>query len=251
MLKFNDKNHSYVFNDEPYKSVTTLIKEFEEKKDWNAIATGYAKKKGEDAQYWLDKWAESGKEAAQYGTLIHAHFENKTIENEVNVFQHETQDGIKIGIDLKNLVEGVYPELMLYSNRYKIAGQSDLIRIYSDKTFEIEDFKTDKEIKFEAGIFYNKEKKRALKAKYLFPLSHLDECSWNKYQVQLSIYAYILEGYGFKCKKLQINHVKTKRDENGKMMLDENNFPIIEDVEIHECQYLKAEAKAVLNTVLN
>ena len=246
MLKFNPSNHTYTYNEEQYISVTTLIKEFEEKKDWDAIANAYAKKNGETGQYWRDLWNNKGKIAAQAGTIIHSMFEQQALENEENVFQHSTQDGLKIGVDLKNLTEGVYPELILFSNKFKVAGQSDLIKIYSDKTFDIVDFKTDREILFESKYFFNVKSKQKEKSKYLFPLNHLDECNWNKYQVQLSIYAHILEGYGFKCNKLQINHIISERNEANEIILT-NNVPNILDVLIYECDYLKKEAKSVLS----
>lgn len=252
MITFDPIKHKYVDStNTEYISVTTLLKKLEQPKDWNLIAEKYAKKHGGTANEWRNKWDEKGKVAADRGTLVHAIFEDAYYNEpqDMPVFQHEESQGFKSSMTLKDLEPGIYPELLLYSERYNIAGQSDLVKIYDDKTFDIEDYKTDKIINFESGKYYSPKHKKSLKTMYTYPVDHLDECNWNKYQLQLSIYAYILEQYGFKLRSLQINHVITERDENEITVLDSSGKPIITDVIPYTCQYLKKEAQAILKTL--
>lgn len=254
MVTFNPTNHTYISDsNEQYISVTTLLKKLEQPKDWNEIAEKYAKKHGETAQYWQQKWKEKGEIAASRGTLIHNYFENKYYNEpqELPVLAAHTDDSsFKKSIELKNLEPGIYPELLIYSNKYKIAGQSDLVKIYSDKTFIIEDYKTDKVINFESGSYYSPKHKRSMKTMLSYPVNHLDECNWNKYQLQLSIYAFLLEQYGFKNKGLQINHIITDRDESDLIKLDSEGNPIILEINNYKCDYLKSEAKSILKTII-
>jgi len=252
MVYFNSDKHLYTSDTgDNYISVTTLLKKLEQPRDWDAIATKYAKKHGETAQYWRDLWKAKGDISAERGTAVHSIFENKfyTEPQEYNVYQHEETVNSKSSMSLKDLKEGIYPELLIYSHRFKIAGQSDLVKIYPDKTFEIEDYKTDKVINFGATKYYNAKKKMSVKSMYCYPVTHLDECNWNKYQLQLSIYAYLLEQFGFKCKSLQINHVIAERDDNGIIELDETGIPKIIEVQKHKCAYLKKEAEQILKTL--
>ena len=39
------------------------------------------------------------------------------------------------------------------------------------------------------------------------PISHLEECNGNRYQLQLSLYAFFLEERGYKIEELTIHHV--------------------------------------------
>lgn len=251
MIRFNAQNHTYTNStDEKYVSVTTFVKAFEPSRDWDSIAEKYANKNGFTGQYWRDKWAAKAKRSADAGTMVHAIFEADTIEKEANVVHHQTdQYGLKCSLDLSELTAGVYPELMIYSHKYKLAGQSDLVKIYDDKTFEIFDYKTDAEIKTESIPYFNQKTKRKQKSTYLSPIAHLDECNYNKYKLQLSIYANILERYGFKCKGLQVNHIVLQRDADGEVQYGVDNRPIILDIVNYDLEYLKEDVDNLLETI--
>ena len=92
--------------------------------------------------------------------------------------------GVKIASDQK-LEPGVYPEHLAYLKSAAICGQADLVTIVNGKV-NITDYKTNKEIK-EKG-FTNWE---GITSKMYKPLSHLDDCNLNHYNIQLSIYMYI------------------------------------------------------------
>ena len=102
-----------------------------------------------------------------------------------------------------NLLEvsnGIIPELKIYNHKYKIAGMSDQ-PCFNLPYFSINDWKTSRVI--------NKENKFG---KMLYCLSHLDDSNFNHYNIQLSLYAWMLEQYGYICENLGITHILFNND---------------------------------------
>lgn len=87
---------------------------------------------------------------------------------------------------------GLYPEYLIYYDNPKlnlhIAGQIDLI-VKSGNDIYIIDHKTNAKIDLKG--FYNSALRTTDKMK--FPLTNLDECNYNHYQLQLSMYAWMLQ----------------------------------------------------------
>ena len=102
------------------------------------------------------------------------------------MFPSHDQDGIKIAPDQK-LDEGVYPEHFVYLKSAGICGQADLVSIVNGY-INILDYKTNKEIK-ENG-FKNWE---GVVSKMFKPVNNLEDCNLNHYNLQLSLYAYIIK----------------------------------------------------------
>lgn len=100
--------------------------------------------------------------------------------------------------DFMNAVK-VYSEQLVWIDEYKVAGTADLIIEHNDYEFSVGDFKTNKSIDF-----YNKFGQRLLN-----PISHLSDCNYNIYSLQLSLYAYLFSlKSGKKCRKLFLMHLK-------------------------------------------
>lgn len=133
---FKEKEHLYLHEGKKLESVTTLLKKLSST-DWDLVKERYAKKHKMTVDEVTNKWNKS----AEVGTLIHAKFEKEIYDSGEKSFIHESVEEGKLAFDLKSLEAGNYPELIIYSNYYKIAGQSDLVVIHDDKTFEIEDYK--------------------------------------------------------------------------------------------------------------
>jgi ATP-dependent exoDNAse (exonuclease V) beta subunit len=192
-------------------SVTRLIKMYEPEKDWNEIAAKYAKKHKKSIEEVQKAWKEEGRKAVEKGTKFHGEMESRLIdagEVEIDgkrypVFPSPLVDGIKIAIPLQ-LEEKLYPELLIYSHRYKVAGQADLVEI-RDKKIHIKDYKTSKEIKLESYRHWKHGHEMML-----FPLSHLMNCNFYHYSMQLNIYAHLLKTHNPKLKigDLEIHHIK-------------------------------------------
>jgi hypothetical protein len=246
MIKFYSDKHDYIDEVGSLTSVTTVLKKLDPT-DWDEVKAKYAKKNNLSLEEVTQKWAKQ----ADGGSKVHYVFEKHTIDTESNVFVHNEEDGVKIGKDLSELTAGVYPELMLYSNRFRVAGQSDLVKIFEDRTFEILDFKTDRVLSFESFKMFDPQIKRRVGKYFKEPISHLELCNFNKYCLQLSVYALMLEQFNFKLRSgedaLKIKHVTTMRDELGDHILDNDGNPIIVKVEEYNIPYLKNEAINILN----
>lgn len=80
------------------------------------------------------------------------------------------------------------------------------------------------------------EQKSFKNEKLLTPVSHLLNCDYDKYNLQLSIYAFILEEYGYKCGKLELIWIKDAEKD------------IREYIPV---KYLRDEAKAILTYFKN
>lgn len=156
-----------------------------------------------------EQWNKKNENSKVKGSAYHDYNERESLLRgyEINPFDRKSyqvikpyiwKDGIKTQIvDLHNLEEGYYPELIL--NMRDIFGQSDRVWINSKKQAYIRDYKTSEQIRTE-----NKFQK--MKA----PLAHLDDCELSHYTIQLSLYAYILEDKGYEIMELGIDHFNTE-----------------------------------------
>ena len=263
-LQFKEEGHLYESIDKDeikWMSVTSLIGMLKPKFDAEEQAKKSSKNKrskwyGMTPKEILQAWENESNRAIKLGNFYHNQREAdlldfKTIERDgievpiiKPIFDEET--GAKIAPEQK-IEDGVYPEHMVYLKSAKICGQADLVEII-DGTINITDYKTNKEIK-ETG-FTNWE---GITSKMYNPVSHLDDCNLNHYNLQLSIYAYIIKKHNPKLKigKLQIQHVKFKQigeDKNGYPINEHiNGEPVLDDIIMYDLPYLKNEVISIIN----
>jgi len=109
----------------------------------------------------------------------------------------------------------IYAEVGVYSFQHLISGMIDCLLVRG-KEFIILDWKTNKnEIKFNSG-YYKKDKRTGeftdewvSKSEFmLYPIDTMSECVGNHYSLQLSLYAHLVELYGFKCVGLFLAHIR-------------------------------------------
>lgn len=113
----------------------------------------------------------------------------------------------------------LYAEKRIYSTTYQIAGMIDVL-IVKGKQFAILDWKTNKdEMLFQSG-YYKKEKVNGIyikttefkrtNNKLLYPINDVPECKGMIYSLQLSLYAFIMELWGYKLisNGLMIYHLR-------------------------------------------
>ena len=182
----------------------------------------------------LDEWAEINKQSCERGTKIHAQLENSFYNAGSNITLKKFGIGGKFeckkNYNELDLEYGIYPEYLIYYDNPKldlhIAGQIDLL-IKSGNDIYIGDHKTNKKIDLKG--FYNSSIRSTEKLKY--PLTSLDNCNFNVYQLQLSTYAWMIQKINpdFVIKDLILNHY----DHDGKNTL-------------YHCTYLKDEVEAML-----
>ena len=149
------------------------------------------------------EWKATNTEAIDHGNWIHnaleGYFKTGTIEPELEAL------ALDIGLDFKHYYKS-YNEVILYSKKYEIAGQTDKIGIRqrsSSSVVDFFDYKTNKSkgIKFDS---ITKDGKHINKFLYP-PLEHLEACNYNEYAMQLGGYAYMAEEtYGIRVGRLAI-----------------------------------------------
>ncbi len=182
----------------------------------------------------LDEWQRINKESCERGTKIHSDLENSFYKAGENVKLEKFGIGGKF-ICKKDYSEldleyGVYPEYLIYwdskDGSIHLAGQIDLL-IKNGNEINIIDHKSNKKIDLKG--FYDSSIRSTKRMKY--PLSNLDECNFNHYQLQLSTYAWMIQKLNpnFVIKNLIINHY----DHDG------NNT-------LYHCSYLKDDVEKML-----
>jgi hypothetical protein len=262
MIIFTPENHSYKSIDDDnieWISVTKLISYFKNPFDANAVAKKVSKNKkskwfGIEPKLIKEIWNNESKRATTLGTFYHDQREADlcsfaSIERDgvtVPVFKPlESDKGTKIAPSQK-LEPGVYPEHMVYLRSKGICGQSDLVEVVNGKV-NIIDYKTNKEIKTKSYVNWE-----GLSEKMSLPVTNLDDCNFNHYALQLSIYMYIILKHNPKLKpgKIFIHHITFEKEGEDKWgypisKKDDNGDPIVKDVNILLVPYLIDEVLSI------
>jgi len=226
---YRDGPHTYEDTDTkvPYMSGTRFLELFDAEKDWEVIRENFAKKHNKkvknetgvdpktDSEYWKEEWKRLGDEACVKGTKYHLEQENLVLNGEL--YSEETvhpaiegEGDIKYSFDTLTLEEGVYPELIVWSNKARVAGQADLV-IVKDGFVHVSDYKTNKKIDIAPYVRWDGTFDRKKQ-----PISHVPCTKGEGYFLQLNLYMnFILKHNPTLQKgKMTINHAIL--DENGK-----------------------------------
>jgi hypothetical protein len=262
---FTAEDHSYKsLNPEEkinWTSVTTVIAALKKPFDAKKTAEKVSKKKtskwyGVDPVIIQEIWKNEADRSTTLGTWYHNQREDDlcslaSLEREgvtVPVFSPSGENnGIRVAPNQK-LEPGVYPEHMVYLKSAGLCGQSDLVEVVNGKV-NIIDYKTNKEIKMEG--FTNWE---GVTDKMLPPVDSLDDCHFNHYALQLSIYMYIILKHNPKLKpgKIFVHHItfEIEREDNWGYPItkkDERGEPVIKEVIPISIPYLVDEVQAVIH----
>jgi len=261
ILQFTPHNHKYTSQDDiSWLSVTSLISNFKQPFDADKIAVKSSKSKkskwyGMTPTEIKEAWKAEALRATTLGTWYHNCRESDIcgLENmerhgsTIPVFKPIEKEGVKYSPEQK-IKDGVYPEHMVYLKSAGICGQSDLVEVIDGKV-HITDYKTNKEIKLEG--YTNWE---GISQKMSNPVAHLDDCHFNHYALQLSMYMFIILKHNPKLSAgtLTIHHIlfeEAGRDrfDNPISALDTNGDPIVTDVVIYDLPYLKKEAISLIH----
>jgi hypothetical protein len=268
-IVFNASDHSYKSIDGAegidWISVTTIISSLKKGFDAKVIAEKVSKNKrskwyGVEPKDIEAIWKNEADRATTLGTYYHNQREDDlcsfaSMEREgvtIPVFAPSGEtDGIRYA-PLQKLDSGIYPEHMVYLRSAGICGQSDLVEVVNSKV-NIIDYKTNKEIKTEA--FTNWE---GVSEKMLDPISHLDDCNFNHYALQLSIYMYIILKHNPKLKpgRIFIHHITFEQEKEDKWgypiaKLDHDGNPIVKEVTPMSVPYLVDEVISIMHFLQN
>lgn len=204
----------------PYKSI--LLKT----KQWNdSLLKDIDKNKfSENVNKILADWEKENKDACEWGTKIHAEMENMFYDKPKEICKkYEIGENLKVfknKHDILNYESGIFPEMLIsYTSpdgKLKIAGQSDII-IKDGNKIKVWDFKTNKKLEFKS--YFDSKNKKHTSMKY--PLNNLMECNGVHYQLQLSIYGYLLKQINpeFEIEELRIIHFE-RSGETKQYVLD-------------------------------
>jgi len=220
-IYFDEDTHTYFekATGQHLVSPTQIIKEYSHPFDpTGEILKKCAARKGISPAELDAQWKKLGADARDKGHSIHFSFEHYIKKQEI--LEDDNKD-IILEFKEKVPVEGdLHPEVVLYDFNYGIAGRTDLIEIWWDNIANIYDFKTNKKIN---TYSYGK--------KMFYPLDHVWDASFYHYELQLSLYALMLEHQGY-CprslnllwinpkRKIQIMPVKYRRGDVIKMLKD-------------------------------
>jgi hypothetical protein len=264
-IVFQASDHSYKsINDSDkinWVSVTTLVSHFKKPFDAKTVAAKVTKSK-RSKWFGIDPiaieaiWNAESDRAMTLGTFYHNQRESdicglSSMEREGIVVPIFPPSGESNGIRLapsQKLDSGIYPEHMMYLKSAGICGQSDFVEVVNNKV-NIIDYKTNKEIKKES--FKNWQ---GISDKMKSPLSSLDDCNFNHYALQLSIYMYIILKHNPKLVpgKMFIQHISFEeegKDEFGYPITKylDNGDPIVNDITLMPIPYLYDEVLAIIN----
>lgn len=258
-LIFIAENHEYKTIEEEnpvldWISATTFVGHFKEPFDPKVQAEKSARNKkskwyGLTPEEIQQAWTNEANRATTLGTWYHNQREAdlcelNTLEREgltLPIFTPIENNGIKVA-PAQKLTDGIYPEHMVFLKSAGLCGQSDLVEVVNGYV-NITDYKTNKEIKLES--FKNWE---GISKKMRAPVSHLDDCNFYHYALQLSLYMYIILKHNPKLKpgKLLLHHIQFEevgRDkfDNPITALDNDGNPVLSKITPYPVPYLKDE----------
>lgn len=237
---YDDPQHKYYYGTTTYRSATQIVEQFYEHFDTESKIIYMADKYNQSPEYWRTKWIEDNRTSLVRGGSIHDYQEQflynegySTVNNKRHIVRR-LEDERLYKTNMSILPDGIYPELKLWRHDWRIAGRADkptFETIQGVRYAHIEDYKTNK-ILHTQGYW---DSKNPIPRKMLDPISHLDDCQMIHYTLQLSIYQYMLEYFGYKPGIRRIIHFPHPIEDLG------TPSPVV-----HELPYLKDEVEAML-----
>lgn len=184
---------------EQYTSVTNFIAQYKKPFDKDFWSKKIAAREGVDQQTILDTWKSITTTAQNRGTNVHLVMERYIKEQYVEPGSEELVDSfIKRTNAIIKPDSNILSETLLFNHPHKLAGMSDLI-VENGDIFYVMDFKTNKKFNFVSK--YNEY--------FYTPIDYLQQCEFNTYTIQLSIYAYMHELMtGKRCGGLKIFYLR-------------------------------------------
>jgi ATP-dependent exoDNAse (exonuclease V) beta subunit len=201
-LKLNEKKHVYTRGRKKYKAVTDFVNSFFPPFNEEEVAEKVAEKKGLKKKDVLAEWKALREEGTKVHKEVEAIFTTRAKPTHPKALQADKYFLLELFENYFENGSDFYPEVKIYSDYLELAGTIDLLIITPNKYMKsrviLIDWKTNKEIRSQNQYEMTEE-----------PVAHLHNSSLNKYALQLSTYAYILEkDYDMVIDALYIVHLK-------------------------------------------
>lgn len=154
------------------------------------------------------EWKDKNRKAINKGSAYHARQEDKLNFNKFRILNNQValladttgiprSGGNKINLSY-NLPDGAYAEILMKNHSLKLSGQADYVYIETSngiRYMDIDDYKTNEKLT-DRNQFQN----------FLAPISFLEHHKMNVYKIQLLLYAYMAEQYGFVVRNITITY---------------------------------------------
>lgn len=229
-IEFDSYKHCYSINGVEHKSVTKIINTYLPDFDSAKWSAKKAAEEGIEPEEMREMWSIK----ANYSTVIGRDFHyyvtmflkyGKAVVPVTNCLDNRIREFHKFWAHIRRKIDIIEVELKVAHKDYAVAGTIDcLCRNTETNTYFIMDWKTNQHIKFKndyGSIFSS-------------PLSHLDNCEYNKYCLQIAFYKEILES----SFNIELN--------DGCMV----HFPEIREYRIIPAKNMDLEVKTILNSFL-
>lgn len=198
-LQFEEERHIYTYEGVVLDSVNTVIHKYSTPFDPDGSIT--ARKAAENnitVEEQRKRWDKIGEESRTRGTAFHndieSYIKTKKIPETIN------KDLIQQFARMK--LKGVlFSEVRLHNLSYGIAGTTDLIQLQNNSA-SLWDYKTNQAKKMSRFSWGRK---------MLYPLNHIWDSTIDKYELQLSTYAFMLEEAGWWINEIKIIHVDQEK----------------------------------------
>jgi ATP-dependent exoDNAse (exonuclease V) beta subunit len=191
---FNPGLHRYTYHGDVFQSVTTLVGTFHKPFETEKMSKKKADETGFDQEWIKKEWTETNRYANEVGTATHEWIENyfeeiwQPLPTNPEII-HRINKFNKIFAKQLHKLEPLAFEVRVFSKKWKKAGTIDALFIKDGKLY-ILDWKTNKK-------FTDDEHRDGKYQKLLWPFDSFYKNHHNEYSIQLSIYAAILEEWGF------------------------------------------------------
>jgi len=186
-IVFNEENHTYQVNGHGLISATTFIDQFFPEFDSQEVSKTYAEKNGLNQSDVLAQWKQKGDDASDLGHIVHLYAEKLFKEEDLPITDDPKVQKYfnvvnKTVVKLLKRFDFIDAEMIVFSEELGVAGTIDLLmKDRANDDIVIFDWKTNEEIK----------KENPWQNAFL-PIQHLQNCKWNRHQLQLNLYWRIL-----------------------------------------------------------
>jgi ATP-dependent exoDNAse (exonuclease V) beta subunit len=203
-FEFDPVAHRYTYEGDTFTSVTRFIQQFHKPFEQDYWSKKKAEQAGVPQDWILAEWKKLNDYANEVGTDTHQWIEDyfnqiwKPLPSNPDVI-HRINKFNKIYCKQLHKLEPLKFEVRVFSKKWKIAGMIDSLFVYRGKIY-ILDWKTNKD-------FTDDNHQKGTYEKLLAPFQDHYKNHLNEYSIQLSMYALILEEWGFDIGGAYLVHI--------------------------------------------